>query len=130
MRCRRLLISTCLLAGLCGTGAPVALAANGGLSGAVSDCNRHLRLTEHYSVAQLRNALATMPADVREYTPCYGIIQNQLFKQIGQLPGGSGSASGGSGGSFISTPVLIVIIVIVVGGGAAAYIAYRRRPPV
>lgn len=94
------------------------------VSPVIADCNAHTKLTRHYSVSQLRNALATMPADVKEYTSCYQTIQTQLYHQLGKkAPGSAGSSSGGSG---ISAPVLIVIIVVIVVGGGLAYAAWRR----
>jgi hypothetical protein len=94
------------------------------ISPVIADCNTHTRLTHHYSVSQLRSALATMPADVKEYTSCYQTIQDQLYHQLGKPVPGSAGTSGG--GSFISAPVLIVIIVVIVIGGALAYAAWRR----
>lgn len=95
-----------------------------------SDCNAHGRLTQHYSVAQLRSALATMPADQQEYTNCYNVIQNQM---LSELPGHHAVAKdpGSGGSSFISTPLLVVLIVLVLGGGALAGVAIQRRggPP-
>jgi hypothetical protein len=94
------------------------------ISPVTADCNTHTRLTKHYSVDELRNALATMPADVKEYTSCYQIIEDQLYHQLGKpVPGSAGSSSGGSA---ISAPILIVIIVVIVVGGALAYAAWRR----
>jgi hypothetical protein len=94
------------------------------ISPVIADCNTHTKLTQHYTVSQLRNALATMPADVKEYTSCYQIIQDQLYHQLGKpVPGSAGSSGGGSG---ISAPILIVIIAIIVVGGGLAYAAWRR----
>ncbi len=92
----------------------------------VSDCNSHGKLTGHYSVTELRTALATMPADVQEYTNCYQVIQHQMLAQI---PGShvKASDSSGSGSSFLPTPVLIVLIVLVLGGAAAGGLAIQRR---
>jgi hypothetical protein len=100
-------------------------------SSANGDCNAHGRLTQHYTVAQLRSALATMPADVQEYTNCYNVIQSQLLSQIPGHHGASKDSPGGSGGSFLSTPLLVVLIVLLVGGGALAGVAIQRRgqPP-
>ena len=96
------------------------------LSGAVADCNTHTRLTQTYTAAQLRTALNTMPADVKEYTDCYDVIQRALLADIGGIKAdGSGSSDGGS--SFLPTPLLIVLGVLVVGAGVFAVIAYRRR---
>src|SRR5947209_5193343 len=76
----------------------------------VTDCNTHGKLTRHYSVPQLRNALATLPADVKEYTDCYDVIQRALLLQVGGSSHGGGSdrkggssPGGGSGGSFLPT---------------------------
>lgn len=124
---RRSSILFALVAAIAASSAAPAFAAS---SSAVSDCNAHGRLTQHYSVAQLRTALATMPADVQEYTNCYNVIQNQMLAQI---PGHHGGAKdpGSGGGSFISTPLLVALIVLVVGGGALAGVAIQRRggPP-
>jgi hypothetical protein len=96
-----------------------------------ADCNAHGQLTKQYSVAELRTALATMPADVQEYTDCYDVIQRQLLAQVSghRTADASGSSSGGS--SFLPTPLLIVLIVVVLGGGAVAGVALQRRgdPP-
>ena len=89
-----------------------------------ADCNANGRLTAHYSPAQLRQALATMPADTKEYTDCYDVIQRTLLSELGQL---KGTGSGSSGSSFLPTPVLIVLIVVVLAGAALATVALRRR---
>lgn len=119
---RRLPLICLLVPALLGLTASAALA----LSPVVVDCQHHNALTGHYSVAELQRALATIPADIKEYSSCYQIIQQQLFKQAGHHTGGPGGTSGGTGGSFVSAPVLIVLIVILLGGGGFAYAAYRR----
>ncbi len=92
----------------------------------VADCNAHGRLVQHYSDSTLRTALATLPADVAEYTDCADVIRKQLLAQVsGAKSSGSGSG-GGSGGSFLPTWV-IVLLVIVILGGAGATVAARRR---
>jgi hypothetical protein len=96
------------------------------LSGAVADCNTHTRLTQTYTAAQLRTALNTMPADVKEYTDCYDVIQRALLADIGGIKADS-SGGGGGGSSFLPTPLLIVLGVLVVAAGVFAVIAYRRR---
>jgi hypothetical protein len=118
----RLLTSVLLLGALAvalATGSASAAAPN-----PTADCNANSRLTQHYTDVQLRQALASMPADTKEYTDCYDVIQRQLLTQLGEL---KGSGSGGSGGSFLPTPVLIVLIVVVLGGAGAATVALRRR---
>ena len=89
-----------------------------------ADCEANSRLTHHYTPEQLRQALATMPADLEAYTDCHDVIQRTLFAELGQL---KGSGSGGSGGSFLPTPVLIVLIVLVLGSAGLATVALRRR---
>ena len=96
------------------------------LSGAVADCNAHQRLNQTYTAAQLRTALNTMPADIKEYTDCYDVIQRALLADIGGIKA-DGSGSGDGGSSFLPTPLLIVLGVLVVGAGVFAVIAYRRR---
>jgi hypothetical protein len=91
----------------------------------VADCNAHGRLVQHYSDATLRAALATLPADVAEYTDCADVIRKQLLAQVSGAKS-SGSGTGGSGGSFLPTWV-IVLLVIVILGGAGATLAARRR---
>jgi hypothetical protein len=100
--------------------------ASAALSGAVADCNTHTRLTQTYTAAELRTALNTMPADVKEYTDCYDVIQRALLADIGGIKA-DGSGSGDGGSSFLPTPLLIVLGVLVVGAGVFAVIAYRRR---
>jgi hypothetical protein len=96
-----------------------------GLSKAVADCNAHTRLTATYTPAQLRQALNTMPSDIKEYTNCYDVIQRQLLSEIGGIKAGGGSGGGGS--SFLPTPLLIVLGVLVVAAAGFAMIARRRR---
>jgi hypothetical protein len=105
---------------------PATASAASRLSAAVADCNAHARLTGHYSAGQLRTALNTMPADVKEYTDCYDVIQKQLLAEIGDISGGGGD-SGGGGSSFLPTPLLIVLGVLVLGAGGFGIVAIRRR---
>jgi hypothetical protein len=96
-----------------------------GLTKVVADCNAHTRLTATYTPAQLRQALNTMPSDIKEYTNCYDVIQRQLLSEIGGIKAGSGSWGGGS--SFLPTPLLIVLGVLVVAAAGFAVVARRRR---
>src|SRR5947209_5126326 len=82
----------------------------------VRDCTSHNGLTHQYSAAELRHALATMPADVKEYTACPDVIQRALDTQLGGLHLHGGTASGG--GSFLPTPVIVVLAVVLLGGAA------------
>jgi hypothetical protein len=104
---------------------PAALAAT---SPAVADCNAHGALTRHYSVGELRTALATMPSDIQEYTDCYNVIHNELLTEIpSKHVDGAGTSSSSGGGSFLPTPLLVVLIVLVVGGLTAGGVAIQRR---
>ena len=102
-----------------------ATAAAAGLSPVVADCNSHAQLTQHYTVAQLRSALATMPADIKEYTNCPDVIQRALLAALGGVHGGGGSGQGG--GSFLPTPLIVVLALLVIGGAGFAVYAYRRK---
>jgi hypothetical protein len=112
-----------LVAGSAGVAASSASAA--GLSPVVADCNAHGRLTRHYTVTQLRSALATIPADIAEYTDCHDVIQHQLLVQLGKLPGNGGSGQGG--GSFLPTWLIVVLAILVVAAGGFGVLALRNR---
>ncbi|HET6870764.1 MAG TPA: hypothetical protein VFH80_32935 [Solirubrobacteraceae bacterium] len=110
-------------------GAPaLAMAAGGTPAQAINDCNDHLKLTQSYSSPVLRQALAQMPADVREYTDCFDVIERQLFKQLGQsgAAGGATSASS-SGGSALPTWLIVVIVVLALAAITFGALALRRR---
>jgi hypothetical protein len=96
-----------------------------GLSPAVEDCDAHAQLTRHYTVAQLRTALATMPVDVREYTNCGDVIQRALLAEAGTLRGHGGSGDGG--GSFLPTWLIVVVALLVAGGASFVVYAWRQR---
>jgi hypothetical protein len=49
----------------------------------IRDCNDHGHLTKTYSQKEYRQALAQMPADVRQYTDCEDIIRRA---QLGEPP--------------------------------------------
>ena len=99
-------------------------AASAGLNRVVGDCYAHTRLTQHYTVPQLEQALNNIPADIAEYSNCSDVIREALDQQLGI--GGHG-ASGKSGGSSFLPAWLIVLIVLVVIGGGGATVAARRR---
>ena len=127
----RALIVRCLLAAAVAAtvAAPAASAAGAaGSSQVITDCNSHGQLSRQYSVGALRGALATLPADVKEYTDCYDVIQRALLTQVGgSKHTGSGSGGSGSGGSFLSTPLIVVLVLLALGGGGFAAAAARRR---
>ena len=120
---RRVTVSLIVLALSCGA-APAAFAAQ---SPAVSDCYSNGRLTHTYSATELRSALGSMPATVKEYTGCYDIIQSVLLKQLGQGGASNGTPGSSSGGSFLPTPVIVLIVLVALGGLTFSALALRRR---
>jgi hypothetical protein len=96
------------------------------LTKAVADCNSHAQLTQSYTEGELRQALNTMPSDVKEYTNCYDVIQRQLLADIGKIKARD-SGGGGGGSSFLPTPLLVVLGVLVLTAGGFAVIARRQR---
>lgn len=122
MRKLLLLIAVTSALSVCGGMLVAGPATAAGLTAPVADCVKNQALTHNYSASELRNALATMPADLSEYSNCYAIIQHALEEKIGNLHGGSGSG----GGSFLPTWLLILLIVLVLGGAGFAGVAIRR----
>lgn len=123
-----MLLAAAVFAGYSGLEARPAIGA--GLAPAVADCNANTRLTHHYTVKQLEHALATMPAEIAEYSNCHDVIQHQLLLQLGELHGGGGS--GGGGGSFLPVWLIVVLAILVAGAagfGALAIRNRRRGPP-
>jgi hypothetical protein len=92
---------------------------------AVVDCTTHNALTKHYTVAQLQHALATMSAEVKEYTSCGDVIQRALDSELGGLHVAGGGGSGG--GSFLPVPVIIVLVVLLLAGVGSGAVLLRRR---
>jgi hypothetical protein len=70
-----------------------------------------------------------MPADVREYTDCYDVIERQLLKQLGQSNAGTGAATptSSSGSSFLPTWLIIVIVLLALAAITFGALAIRRR---
>ncbi len=104
--------------------APLASAASG--TPVISDCEQHLRLTQTYSIGQLQNALATMPADIQQYSNCQDVIKRALLvaterSKAAVVGGGSG------GGSALPTPVIIVLVVLALAAITLGAVAIRRR---
>lgn len=96
-------------------------------SAATADCAAHGHLTRSYSSAQLSSALATMPADLQEYTNCYAVIKQALLAQVPAARHHQSASASGSNGSFLSAPVIVAIVLLAVGGASAAAVAVRRR---
>jgi hypothetical protein len=121
---RRLLVALVAVSVPCFAGPAVASASNSGAP-VIADCSAHLRLTHHYTVAQLKNALATLPAEVSEYTDCQQVIEAALTHPGGRGPNdGAGSSSGGS---FLPTPVLVVLVLLALAALTFGALAVRRR---
>ncbi len=96
-----------------------------GLSPPVADCYAHGgQLTKSYTAAELRNGLATMPADIREYSPCYDTLQRALLNLVHGLNGGGSS---GGGGSFLPVWLIILLALLVLGGAGLGVAALRNR---
>ena len=106
-------------------------ASSGTAAQAITDCNDHSRLTQSYSSPVLRQALAQMPADVREYTDCFDVIERQLFKQLGQSGAAGGGSASSSGSSGLPTWLIVVIVVLALAAITFGALALRRRrtPP-
>jgi hypothetical protein len=112
---------------LIGAPALAAAAAGGSAAEAISDCNDHGQLTQQYSTQVLRQALAQMPADVREYTDCPDVIQRQLLKQQVNSGAASGTAAPSSGSSFLPTWLVVVIVLLALAAITFGALALRRR---
>jgi hypothetical protein len=122
---RRALVPAVLVAAIA-----AACSASGALAAGltpITDCQAHGRLTQSYTVAQLEHALATMPADVKQYTDCQDVITTALNAALktGKSPGSA--SSGSSGGSFLPTWLIVVIVILLLGAATFAAIAIRRR---
>ena len=69
-----------------------------------------------------------MPADVREYTDCYDVIEKQLFAQLGTSSStGTGGSGSSSGGSVLPTWLIVVIVVLALAALTFGALAIRRR---
>ena len=77
---------------------PAATALAGGGDKVIRDCTDDGVLQGHYTQKQLRDALASIPTDVDEYTNCRDVIRRAAFAGGGS--GKGGSSGGGGGGDF------------------------------
>ncbi len=93
----------------------------------VADCNAHTQLTRHYTPAQLKQALNTMPSDVKEYTDCYDVINRAYLAAIGEIKSGAPASSSTGGSSFLPTPLLVLLGVLIVAAAGFGIVALRRR---
>jgi hypothetical protein len=123
--------ATTILALVCalsiGASAVAGAASSDTAAAAISDCNDHGQLTAQYSSDTLRAALAQMPADVREYTDCYDVIQRQLFAQLGKSTGSTTTATTSSSSSFLPTWLIVVLVVLALAAVTFGALAFRRR---
>lgn len=71
--------------------------AHASASDVLRDCTDDGRLQRTYTQQELRQALATMPSDVDEYTDCRDVIRAAQLAGAGGSDGGAGSAGGGAG---------------------------------
>src|SRR5690348_4291171 len=109
---RRTIIVVALVCAISAVLPSAALGAGGAAAQAINDCNDHGRLTHRYPAEALRQSLAQMPADVKEYTDCFDVIERQLFKQLGTPGSVSAAGSGSSSSSSVPTWLLIVIVLL------------------
>jgi hypothetical protein len=102
---------------------PSALAAGNAV---INDCQTNGSLTGSYTLAQLRHALAIMPASVKEYTNCADVITQaeNTALSTGHFNGGAGK---GSGGSFLPTPVIVILVLLILAAVTFGAVAIRRR---
>jgi hypothetical protein len=124
LRLQPLIVMLGMVAALAGA-AFVAPAGAASLNPVVADCNAHGRLTQTYSLGQLQTAISTLPADVKEYTDCFDVINRALLAQTGSHSN-SGSGGGGSGGSFLPTPVIVILVLLVLAAATFGAMAVRR----
>jgi hypothetical protein len=119
------LLSALVLTGaalaVCGTVATPALAAGNAV---IQDCYTHGKLTRSYPPQQLKQALHTMSAYIKQYTACQNVIEDALQNPRKVTNNGTG---GGGGGSSISTGLIVVMIVVVVAIAAFGALLMRRR---
>ncbi|HET8979694.1 MAG TPA: hypothetical protein VFN87_16145 [Solirubrobacteraceae bacterium] len=125
-RMKALTLLACASALLSGgaMGASSALAASAGANPILQECPSG-RLSQAYTVAQLRHALAIMPADTKQYTSCVDVIQTAIINATHRRSGGTSGGSGG--GSFLPTPVIVILALLVVAALGFAGLALARR---
>jgi hypothetical protein len=103
--------------------APAALGAGNPV---ISECSNTGQLTHTYPLPELRHALATLPASVKEYTDCSDVINQAIVAALGSKTskGGSGKSSGGS---FLPTPVIVILVVLILAAVVFGAMAIRSR---
>lgn len=103
---------------------PAALGAKAVGNPILAECNSTGALSHNYTLAQLRHALAIMPASYKEYGSCLDVIQAAIIKVKAGKSGGGGN---GSGGSFLPTPVIVILVVLILAAATFGALAVRRR---
>lgn len=96
---RRLVLTLLLTLSLAPAAVPPALAANGGAV-VIRDCTDDGLLEGRYTQAQLKDALASIPSDVDEYTDCRDVIHSAYVNG-----GGGSGAFGGFGSGNTGNPL-------------------------
>jgi hypothetical protein len=81
----KILLSMAVVACLAALAAGTALASSSAL---ILECNSYGTINGKYSVADLKNALANLPADVNQYSDCRSLIQQALLNKISKHGGG------------------------------------------
>jgi hypothetical protein len=95
-------------------------------SAALADCNAHDTLTQSYTAAELQDALATMPATMKEYTDCQDVINRALNTALSSGHGNGGS-SGSGGGSSFPTAVVVILVLLALAAATFGALEVRRR---
>jgi hypothetical protein len=118
---------TALVCALCVLAvAAVATPALGAGNPILTECKTG-KLSHPYTVSQLRHALNVMPADLKQYSSCFDVVQQALVtarRNHGTLPAPKNQ---GSGGSFLPTPVIIILVILILAAVTFGALAVRRR---
>ena len=122
--CVTALAGAIMMLGTAGWAGSIALAAKPVGNPVLADCNANGVITHNFTLAQLRHALAIMPASDKQYGDCPDAIQAAIIKVKANKPIVSDS---GSGGSFLPTPVIIILVVLILAGVTFGALAVRRR---
>jgi len=87
---------------------PATAHAEAGYQRLLNDCSLDEQISGTYTQSDYKQALAHMPADMREYTGCYSVIQDAQLQAAAHHDtrtggGGGGGTIGGSGGGTPGT---------------------------
>jgi len=105
-------------------GTPAASAANTVGNPVLQDCNSHGAITQNFTLAELRHALAIMPASYKQYGNCPDAINAAILRV---KAGKTSAPDSSSGGSFLPTPVIIILVVLLLAAVTFGPLAVRRR---